>query len=350
MKNQKFYILIIVLSLLILTVSCGEEKNEVSSENIQKESSKSEMKEESKDIEDYSGKKILYVDSYKDDYPWSKALSDSFSKIIDKTNAEYKIVRMDTKNNTSEEFKVEAGNKVKAIYDEYKPDVVIGADDNASKYFIVPFLKNSETPVVVIGVNWNGDSYGYPFENTTGLYEVSPFKQTLDQLKQYSKGDKIAFISGDNATAKIDSENMKKEFNVNFEKEYYCKTYEEFVNNYKKLQDEVDMFYFNNTGSSIINGWEDQIANEFIENNTKIPSCTTYEWVTPYTLLGVTTVPKEHGDFAANTALEILGGKNVSEIPFSKNKEGSLYLNQKIAEKLSITFNANILKGAKIVK
>ena len=65
------------------------------------------------------------------------------------------IFRMDTKRNTDEEFKKTAALKAKAEIEASKPDVVIAADDNASKYLIQPYFKDASLPFVFCGVNWD---------------------------------------------------------------------------------------------------------------------------------------------------------------------------------------------------
>ena len=54
---------------------------------------------------------------------------------------------------------VEMNNsKAKAEIDAFKPDVVIAADDNASKYLIEPYFKDAALPFVFCGVNWDAST------------------------------------------------------------------------------------------------------------------------------------------------------------------------------------------------
>jgi hypothetical protein len=102
---------------------------------------------------DLKGKKVLFIDSYHEGYEWSDGITKGVKQVLDGKGIELKIVRMDTKRNGGEEFKKQAGEKAKAAIEEFKPDVVIAADDNASKYIIVPFFKDSPLPFVFCGVN-----------------------------------------------------------------------------------------------------------------------------------------------------------------------------------------------------
>ena len=85
----------------------------------------------------YVGKKILYVDSYYDDYDWSQGLTSGIKSVLDGTGVELKIVRMDTKRNPAEEFKKKAGEDAHLAIEVFKPDVLMVSDDNA---FIQMFL------------------------------------------------------------------------------------------------------------------------------------------------------------------------------------------------------------------
>ena len=123
---------------------------------------------------EFSGKKILIIDSYHEGYPWSDGTVAGAQTGLKDSGVDIKIFRMDTKRNTSDEFAKQAGEKAKAFIEEYKPDVVIASDDPAAKYIIVPFYKDAALPFVFCGVNWDAGIYGFPFKNTTGMVEVSP--------------------------------------------------------------------------------------------------------------------------------------------------------------------------------
>ena len=60
---------------------------------------------------DYTGKKILWVNSYHDGYPWSDGIESGLHEVLDETGVELKIVHMDTKSNPDEAFGQAAGRK-----------------------------------------------------------------------------------------------------------------------------------------------------------------------------------------------------------------------------------------------
>ena len=126
---------------------------------------------------DFDGKKVLYIDSYHQGYAWSDGITKGIEEALKDSGAELKVHRMDTKKKPSEEFKKEAAEKAKALIEEYKPDVVIASDDNAAKYLIAPYYKDSEQPFVFCGVNWDAGVYGFPTANITGMVDSHPHRR-----------------------------------------------------------------------------------------------------------------------------------------------------------------------------
>ena len=97
--------------------------------------------------ESHAGKKVLLIDSYHVGYPWSDGITAGVKEVLDKAGVEYKIINMDTKKNKSKEFKEGAALKAKEVIESYKPDVVIAADDNASKFLINLITRTPLSPL-----------------------------------------------------------------------------------------------------------------------------------------------------------------------------------------------------------
>ena len=121
--------------------------------------------------------KLLYINSYHAGFKWSDDIETGLLKALnirknqdgtyDDSDSEVtlKIFRMDTKLNTSEEFKTQAALAAKALIEEWHPDIIVTSDDNAAKYLVVPYLKDADTPIVFCGVNWDAGIYGFPTGN-----------------------------------------------------------------------------------------------------------------------------------------------------------------------------------------
>jgi len=294
-----------------------------------------------------AGKKILFVNSYHAGYAWSDGVVAGAKEVAKGSGAELKVVEMDTKRNGGEEFAKKAALKVKAEIEQWKPDVLIVADDAASKYLVMPYYKNASLPVVFCGVNWDSTIYGYPYKNATGMDEVALIQQIIDNLKGYAKGARIGSLTTDDLTERKEVDAYKKILKVNFTVEKYVKTFAQWKEAYKSMQDQVDLIIMGNKAA--IPDFKDAEAAEWVLAHAKVPTGTINDWMMPFTMLGIAKVPEEQGIWAVNTALKILRGTPPSSIPVAKNVQGNLLLNAKVATKAGIVFKLALLKNAKIV-
>jgi ABC-type uncharacterized transport system substrate-binding protein len=292
---------------------------------------------------DYSGKKILFIDSYHEGYAWSDGITSGIEAILEGTGAELKIFRMDTKRNADDSFKQEAAHKAKAVIEAFQPNVVIASDDNASKFLIAPYYKDADLPFVFCGVNWDAAVYGFPYKNTTGMVEVTPVPQLINQLKPYAKGTRLGMIAPDILTAKKEEENYRKVFGYD-PVVYYAKNFEDWKKGFVEIQDKVDILIIDSDGG-LYNDRADEMRS-FVEANTKIPTGSAYDFMAPVALLNYAKVAEEQGAWSATAALKILDGTPPSDIAIAKNKEGLLILNIRIASKLGVDLPYELIESA----
>jgi len=298
----------------------------------------------------HAGKKIFFINSYHDGYAWSDGIRNGIKDVFKGADIELKVHDMDTKRNTSEEFKSAAGVKTKEMIEAFQPEVIIAADDNASKYVIVPYFNNSSTPVVFCGVNWSASEYGFPSANVTGMVEVSLIPKLVNMMTQHSKGEKIGLLGADNLSNRKEVANYKKIFNINFEKEVFVTTIEDWKNAFAQLQQEVDMLimappsFFNEVSEE-----EKSAIKNFILEHVTIPTGSVEDWIAPYALISLAKRSQEQGEWAATTALRILDGTAPSDIPIVENEQGSIILNLVLAEKLNVFFSPSTLRNATII-
>jgi len=291
-------------------------------------------------------KKILLIDSYNEGYEWSDAIIDSARQVLN-GKTDLLITHMDTKRHGSEEEKIAAALKVKEQIKSYKPDLLIACDDNAAKYVIVPFYKDTAMPVVFCGINWDASIYGFPCNNVTGMLEVSVIHPLMAQMKKFAKGDRVVFIGNNNETNCKEAEMLKSHFNLNLDIKYVA-TFDEWKEAYLYAQNNGDMLIFiNNAG---ISGWNDAEAKKFTLENAKIPSGSCHAFVSPFVLVTYAKLGSEQGTYAANTALRILDGVSPKEIPIVGNECGQFYVNLPIAQKLGIQFSPATMEVATLIK
>ena len=131
---------------------------------------------------------------------------------------------METNIFKTEEHKKQSALEAKEIIDSWKPDVVICSDDNASKYLIVPYFKNTELPFVFCGVNWDASDYGFPCSNVTGMLEVFLVQPGLDIIKPHVKGNRIGFLSNNRLSEHKNAKYIRDIFGLDLVERYYDKT------------------------------------------------------------------------------------------------------------------------------
>ena len=296
---------------------------------------------------DYTGKKILWVNSYHEGYPWSDGIASGLHEVLDETGVELKIVQMDTKNNPDEAFGQAAGVKIKAEIEAFQPDVVIASDDNAQKYLVVPFLKGTELPVVFNGVNWDASAYGFPTSNVTGMVEVELPDQLVDLLKAHAQGEQLGYITIDSETERKVVETYNQRFFNGQMQPYWVKTQDEFKTAFLAAQQEVDIIFMGNNAGS--DKWDEEEMKQFVLRNATVPTGSINDWMAPYSLLTLAKSSKEQGVWAAQAALSIFDGTPVSEIPVVENKKGEMIVNLDLADKLGVVFAPSLLKNALIL-
>jgi ABC-type uncharacterized transport system substrate-binding protein len=291
----------------------------------------------------YNGKRVLYIDSYHQGYAWSDGITRGVKSTLEGTGVRLKIIRMDTKRNKADEFKKQAALKAKAVIEDFKPDVVIASDDNASKFLIMPYFKNAKLPFVFCGVNWDASVYGFPYRNVTGMVEVNDVVGLIKQLKQFTKGDRVGFIAGDTLTNRKEVENYKKIFKLDVTP-CYANEFDDWKKGFTDIQNNVDVLIVYNYVA--VKGWEKAEAEKFVLDNTKIPTGTMQEGPMPYALIGFLKVAEEQGSWSAKAALKILDGASPSSISITRNEQGKLVLNIKLAKKMGIEVPYEMIESA----
>jgi ABC-type uncharacterized transport system substrate-binding protein len=280
----------------------------------------------------YDGKKVLVIDSYHQGYAWSDATVAGARSVLDSSGAEVRIVRMDTKRKKSDEDKLAAAEMVRRTIESFNPDVVIASDDNASKFVIKPFYKDAKLPFVFCGVNWDASGYGFPYKNVTGMVEVAAVDELFAFLERLTDGRRVGYLAADVFTAHKEQTNIEKTFNMNFAETRYANTMDEWQAQFRELQGKVDILLVGNSAGT--EGWDKDAAARFAEKNSKVPSGAIHGHMARYALIGYTKLGEEQGEWAAKTALRILDGTSPSSIPITRNTQGRLIINARIAEGL----------------
>ena len=293
-------------------------------------------------------KKVLNINSYHQGSEWSDGITRGVESRLLVEDVDLETYFMDAKRNSSPIHIERVSAQIKNLIDSTQPDVVIIADDIAVKYVLESYYKNAPIPFIFCGVNWDASVYDLPYQNTTGMLETSFIESIVDLLSQYAAGKRIGLLSIDAYSEHRSLEHYNQVLDRNIDETYFVNTMQEWEAQFLRLQDEVDMMILENPEG--IENWDQERALKFVQQEARIPVGSAHAWLAPLSLITIAKKPEEQGWWAAEQAMQILGGKSPAEIPISENTEGKLFANMIIANKLGVTFAIEILQTATLIK
>lgn len=292
--------------------------------------------------------KCLFISSYHQGYEWSDGVENGLrSTLLDR--CELKQFDMDSKRHKDEESIKKAALEAKKLIEAWMPDVVITADDNAAKYLIQPFFKDHRIPFVFCGINWNVDGYGFPYSNATGMVEIAPIGALFDKVRHILGGVHRAIYIGANTLT--EKKNLKRferaasKSGIILESRLLTTT-KDWLTAYAEAQGFDFIVIGSNSG---INDWKADSVLEVVQTATKKLTLTNHGWMMPYTVLGLTKIPEEQGEWAALAALAILDGTKPTDIPIVSNRKWEIWINHPILVQSGIVIPESLIRKAKKV-
>jgi len=293
--------------------------------------------------------KCLYISSYHQGYAWSDGVERGIRSVLE-GKCEIRQFNMDTKRNKQPEYIKKTGLKAKQLIDSWKPDIVITADDNAAKYVIQAHYKNHEIPFVFCGVNWTADEYGFPYNNVTGMVEVAPIYPLLEKVKELiPEARKAIYIGADTLTEKKNQARFEKALSKQdiLLDSALTVTMDDWLDAYTRAQ----QYDFIIVGSkSGIQDWDKEHVVNTVKAQSKKLSVTNHDWMMPYTMLGFTKVPEEQGEWAAQAALSILAGVEISKIAIVPNRKWDIWTNSSLLKTSKIMLPEGLIVKSKQVQ
>jgi ABC-type uncharacterized transport system substrate-binding protein len=290
--------------------------------------------------------KCLYISSYHPGYAWSDGVERGIRTTLD-GKCEIKQFNMDTKRNKDPEYMKKTGLEAKQLIDSWKPDIVITADDNAARFVIKAHYKDSTIPFVFCGVNWTAEEYGFPYSNVTGMVEVAPVYPLLEKVKDLIPGAKKAIYIG--AMTTTEKKNLAR-FEKALSKQQIqldaalAATMDEWLNSYTRAQQYDFIIIGSQSG---IQDWDKEHVVNTIKSQSHKLSVTNHNWMMPYTMLGFTKVPEEQGEWAAQAALSILDGVEISHIAIVPNRKWDIWTNSVLLNTSDITLPEGLVLKSK---
>jgi ABC-type uncharacterized transport system substrate-binding protein len=292
-------------------------------------------------------RKCLFVSSYHQGYAWSDGVERGLRQTL-AGKCQIRQFDMDTKRRKSVQEKTAAAREARSLIESWQPDVVITADDNAAKYLIQPYYAGADLPFVFCGINWTVEEYGFPYKNVTGMIEVAPVQTMIEQAIGLVPGARRALYIGANTpTERKNADRMRKaveDQGLEFEQQL-ASSLSSWVAAYASGQDFDFIIVGSNAG---IDDWDDRRAAQAIRQHTRRLTVTNHEWMMPVTMLGMTKVAEEQGDWAGRVALQILDGMAPDSIPIVANRKWDLFLNAGLIDAAGLKLPAQLVSKGKI--
>lgn len=289
--------------------------------------------------------KCMFVSSYHQGYPWSDGVERGLRRVLAQ-RCEIRQINLDSQRQTDENSKRSAAANARHAIDEWQPDVVIVADDTATKYLLQAHYKEHQLPFVFCGVNWSATQYGLPYPNTTGMIEVAPLQPMLEHSVAISGGRKALYIGANTFTEAKNLEYIRAASNA-----YGVSLDGVLVETMKEWEiafRENPAYDFVILGSnSGIPSWDDSQALQVVKDHGLRLTATNHLWMTPFSMLGFTKLPEEQGEWAGELVLEILSGTPPDTIPIIANRRADVWLNEPLLLSATIKIPRSLRYKAK---
>jgi ABC-type uncharacterized transport system substrate-binding protein len=131
-----------------------------------------------------AGFKVLHIMSYHSPWEWTDEQFRGFKDALKGVEIEYKVFQMDTKRNSSPEWKEKVAREATHLIETWKPDLVYTNDDLAQELVVKNYV-NSEIPFVFSGMNAGPKIYGFVgSKNIAGVLEQEHFIQSVQLLRE----------------------------------------------------------------------------------------------------------------------------------------------------------------------
>jgi ABC-type uncharacterized transport system substrate-binding protein len=289
--------------------------------------------------------RILLVHSYHEGYAWVDAITAGVNRALEGSTAELEVFYMDTKRKTGEAWKLRAAKSAAEKVETFKPDVIITSDDNAQSYFAKQYAGKAGPNVVFCGVNAEPSTYGFPAANVTGILERPHVIDSMALLKTLFGGIKTAaVILDDSPTSDSTIDYMKTLAGstpleiVRYDQPNTFDQWKALIGQYQDTVDALAVFVYHTIKETA--GGDSIPSKEIMDwtmANNRLPSVGFLDFsIENGILCGIVESGEEHGNLAAQMALQILKGKAAGDIPVRTAKKGTVMFNAKTAKKLGV--------------
>jgi gluconate transporter len=279
--------------------------------------------------------RVFYLNSYHEGYASSDDAMAAIREILGREGIALHVEFMDAKHHPVDADLRRRAEEVLASIGRFHPNLLIASDDDAVKYVLAPHFRQGPIPAVFCGVNWSAAQYGLPTANVTGMLEVVPIEETLQEVRKVFPSTRRLCVLSENSTSERSNRDLldPKYRALGFETQYMLvDNFEQWKRAFIAAQQDQDVVYLPTNGA--IRGWDAVAAAEWVRDKIRKPVVTCDDFMMPYAVFGLTKIAREQGEFAARAALEILRGKRLADIPVVPNRQTRCLVNPELAGKI----------------
>ncbi|GAU09345.1 ABC transporter substrate-binding protein [Desulfoplanes formicivorans] len=252
--------------------------------------------------------------------------------------------------------------KAREAYDLFRslrPSGVIAADDNAQRFFVLPYLKNkAELPVIFCGVNADPAIYGYPTKHISGIIERPHIAETIALSRNLDPNiSDILFITPNNTTGHAMRDQATKTaqtLGLSSPRFMTIANWKEMTTVMDSLVKKIDaVFLLGIEGVKDANGSViplETLIHRFTDRYPVPVLNDTSLGVASGALCTVEQSGEEQGRMASSMLLRALKGTPIAFLPIARNLEGKRYVNVTAIKQLGLHPRPAALRGTTLVR
>ena len=286
-------------------------------------------------------KVCAYIASYKPGVTWQDGTSRALFATL-KSQCRVRTFYMDSKQIVDPLRLHAIGQKAKLFIERVQPDILIFSDDNAVKYVLQPYFKDSDIPAVFCGVNKSGMAYGLPYKNTTGMIEKSPTNALMNVLNELKTGQKhLAYLAPKSTSNRRNLSSILRaasEYRTQVSV-HHVASEKEWRKRYIELQNNSQVDFIILDDISPLTTWSHAENIKLLKAHRQKPTTTIERANIDYAMFSITKSPEEHGHWAGESVKTILKGTLPNKIPLVPNQNYHFWVNKLLIQDLSLPQN-----------
>ncbi len=267
-------------------------------------------------------KRVLVLHAYHQGYHWTDRIMAGMKSVFDeRDDIELFVSYMDTKRRYDSEYFKQLRDLYATKYEFVKFDAIVSSDDHALD-FLLKYRDElfPDTPVIFSGINIFSQERLKGKEKFTGIYESYDVRGTIElMLHLHPETTNITTVSDDTLSGYhfkklvVDAQSsFSSSVNFNYLDNLSPKDLKQSLNKLPQNSLVIWAIYLRTPKGTTLSSEE---SVKLVSQSSRFPTYCVWDVVGQGVLGGKITSPNYQGEIAAKTALQILQGKNIEDIP-----------------------------------